>query len=76
MNNKKIVTLKVNGIHCEGCALKIKKNLDLLNMDHIVDVDVQNGKVKVIFDPTKASLADIKSNITTAGYQVENVELE
>lgn len=76
MCNKKTVNLKVNGIHCNGCAAKIKKNLDTLNMDHTTDVNAATGKVKIIYDSDRAGLSDIKSKITELGFQVESVELE
>ena len=76
MNNKKVVNLKVNGIHCDGCVSKITKSLDTLNMEHLTDVNIKTGNVKIIFDAEKASLSDIKSKITEVGFQVESVELE
>jgi copper chaperone len=76
MSNKKTVNLKVNGIHCNGCASKIQKGLDSLNMEHTTNVNVETGDVKIIFDSDKAGLSDIKSKITEAGFQVESVELE
>jgi copper chaperone CopZ len=76
MSSKKTVNLKLNGIHCNGCAAKIKKNLDKLNMDHTTDVNSSTGNVKIIFDADKAGLSDIKSKITELGFQVESIELE
>lgn len=76
MSNQKTVKLKVNGIHCNGCATKIKKSIDALNMEHTTDVNVETGNVKVIFDAEKASLSDIKSKIQEVGFQVESVEIE
>lgn len=75
MSNKKVV-LKVNGIHCEGCATKIKTSLDSLNANQNVEINVSSGEVKVQFDSEKANLSDIKSKVINAGYQVESVELE
>jgi copper chaperone len=76
MTNKKTINLKVNGIHCNGCATKIKKSLDTLNMNHETEVNVESGNVKVIYDADKAGLTDIKSKISEVGFQVESVELE
>ncbi|MDO9180831.1 MAG: heavy-metal-associated domain-containing protein [Bacteriovorax sp.] len=75
-NNKKTVTLKVNGIHCGGCATKIIKSLDTLNMDQTTDINVETGAVKISYNADKASLSQIKTKITEVGYQVESVELE
>jgi copper chaperone CopZ len=76
VSNKKIVNLKVNGIHCDGCASKIKKSLDTLNIEHVTEVNTKTGQVKIIFDADKAGLSDIKSKITDVGFQIESVELE
>jgi len=76
MNNEKIAKLKVNGIHCNGCVSKITKGLDSLNMDHITEVNIETGNVKIAFDSKKAGLSDIKSKFFELGFQVESVELE
>lgn len=76
MENKKIVNLKVNGIHCEGCSSKIKKNLETLNASHTADINVETGDVKIAYDAQKTGLNQIKSKITELGFQVESVELE
>lgn len=76
MKNKKVVNLKVNGIHCGGCVTKIKNNLNTISNELETDVDVKEGKVKVVYDGEKVSLSDIKSKITEVGFSVESVELE
>lgn len=76
MVTKKIVKLKINGIHCNGCVSKITKGLDTLNMDHSTDVNIETGEVKIVYDADKVGLSDIKSKITEVGFQVESVELE
>lgn len=76
MVTKKIVKLKINGIHCNGCVSKITKSLDTLNMDHSTDVNIETGEVKIVYDADKVGLSDIKSKITEVGFQVESVELE
>ena len=62
-------------MHCNGCATKIKKNLATIGIDQ-TEVDVANGKVKVIYDSEKSVLTDVKNKITEVGFQVESVELE
>lgn len=76
MSMNKTVNLKVNGIHCGGCAGKIKNSVAELGIEHQTEVDVATGNVKVQFDGTKASVSDIKSKITAVGFQVESVQLE
>ncbi len=72
----KKLKLQVNGIHCMGCANKIKNSISSLNVEHQTDVNVESGEVKVSFDQSKASVNDIKTKITEVGFQVESVEIE
>ena len=76
MTHKKIVKLKVNGIHCNGCVSKITSALDLLNMDHSTEVNIGTGNVKIAYDADKAALSEIKSKISELGFKIESVELE
>ena len=75
MRTNKSVTIQVNGMHCGGCAGRIKKVMEELKVDK-TEIDVSSGSVKVQFDGTKTSVSDIKANITAAGFQVESVNLE
>ena len=74
--NKKLANLKVIGIHCNGCATKIKDSLDSLKTGVEANVDITTGNVSVSFDGDITKLSDIKSKIISAGFQVEKVELE
>jgi len=73
--NKKL-TLKVNGMHCGGCANKIKKSIDELGIEQTTDVDVVSGEVVVKFNSAQAGVSDFKSKITVVGFQVEGIFLE
>jgi len=72
----KKLKMQVNGIHCNGCANKIKNSIGSLNIEHQTDVNVDSGEVKVVFDQTKASVNDIKTKILDVGFQIESVEIE
>lgn len=76
MSLNKTVTMQVNGIHCGGCASKIKKSIEELGVEQQTDVDVASGAVKIQFDGSKATVADLKSKIVAVGFQVESVNLE
>ena len=76
MNHKKIAKLKVNGIHCNGCATKIINSLGSLKIEIVTDVNVDSGDVKIIFNSDETGISEIKSKIVEAGFQVESVELE
>ena len=72
----KSANFKVNGMHCGGCANKIKKQINELNIENAVEVNVESGNVNIKFNSNQATLAVLKESITKAGFQVETVELE
>lgn len=76
MTTNKSVNFKVNGMHCGGCANKIKKGIEGLNIESAVDVNVESGKVNIKFNSEQSTMAVLKDTITKAGFQVESVELE
>ncbi|MBC7539328.1 MAG: heavy-metal-associated domain-containing protein [Bacteriovorax sp.] len=76
MGLNKSVSFKVNGMHCGGCANKIIKSIEDLKIEHSVDVNVSEGKVKIKFNAEESSISTFKESITKLGFQVEKVELE
>jgi copper chaperone len=72
----KSVNLKVNGMHCGGCANKIKKSIEEMNIEHAVDINIESGKVNIKYDSEKSTIAALKNSIEKVGFQVESVELE
>jgi copper chaperone len=76
MPTNKSVSFTVNGMHCAGCADKIKRSVGDLHIEHSLAIDVASGIVKIKFDSAETSIAKLKSSITQVGFQVEKVELE
>lgn len=76
MSNNKTAIFKVNGIHCGGCANKIKTAISQINAQNSTDVDVASGEVTVKFDSGNTSTSTLKNAITSVGFEVESVELE
>ncbi len=76
MTVNKSVNFKVNGMHCGGCANKIKNSVAGLNIEHDLNVDVPTGKVNIKYNSEETSIATLKESIAKAGFQVESVELE
>jgi copper chaperone CopZ len=72
----KTIKLKVNGIHCNGCATKIKNGLNVLNPQIVSEVNIETGDVKVEFNKNEISVNAIKEKIIEVGFQVESIELE
>lgn len=76
MTTDKTVNFKVNGMHCGGCANKIKTAISNLNIDQSVDVNVQTGNVNIQFNSSQANVSKLKEAISSCGFQIESVELE
>ena len=62
-------TLKIEGMHCGGCATGVGI---LLNTKGVkAKVDFNSKKAEIEFDPKKISLKEIKKEIENAGYKVK-----
>ena len=72
----KAVTLKVNGIHCNGCVTKIKKSIEELNAHQQTEINVSTGEVRVQFNSGEMSVSEIKEKIGAVGFSVESLTLE
>jgi len=59
--------LQVNGMSCGGCASSVKRTVQAIDSSAKVDVDLPSKTVRVT---TAASLDDVKTAITEAGYPV------
>lgn len=65
-----VIDLKVKGMVCSFCAQGIEKNLKEIETVEKVDVNLDQGKVK-IFVKEKTDLKLIKEKIKDAGYLAE-----
>ena len=59
---------RVNGMHCEGCADKVKEALNKVKGVYKVDVKVADHRVVVSFDADKLTADKVAKAITDAGY--------
>ncbi|MGQ0708590.1 MAG: mercury resistance system periplasmic binding protein MerP [Rhodoferax sp.] len=62
------VTLQVPGMTCAACPITIKKALSKVPGVRKVDVNLVRLEAVVSFDDSKASVADLTSATTNAGY--------
>ena len=62
--------LHVTGMTCNACEQRIQRAL--AQVDGVVRsaADHRAARVKVVFDPARASADTVQSRITQAGYQV------
>ena len=62
-------TLKIQGMHCGGCATGLEI---LLNTKGIkAKVDFNSKKAEIEFNPDKISLEKIKKEIENVGYKLK-----
>ncbi len=62
------ITIRVEGMSCMHCVMRVKRALE--NLRGIQSSDVQIGTVKVSFDETALKKEDIEKAIANAGYRV------
>jgi len=67
---KRMISLKIGGMHCAGCALTIEKNLKNLRGVEKAEVSFASEKATVVFDPKTVDLRKIEEAIEEAGYYV------
>ncbi len=62
------ISLKINGMGCDGCAKKIE---NLLNNNQIkAKVSFKTKTAKISYDEAKTNLQTISQIITDAGYTI------
>ena len=69
MNN---VTLKVEGMHCTGCASTIQALLQRKAGVRRASAYYESGEARVLYDPAAVSESDLVEVIEKAGYRVTN----
>ena len=63
------VTLKVNGMTCQGCARGVTRVLQGVKGVASAEVSLENAEAKVAFDPGQVSLAQLEVAVEEAGYE-------
>lgn len=71
MNTK--VVYRLSGLHCPSCGLAIELAVADLPGVSSVEASYPHSQVTIEFAPDKSSEAQLKSAITSLGYQVEAV---
>lgn len=67
-SNYKHLTVKVSGMHCEGCSSIIVKSLSRIDGVSNVRADFDNGEVQLEFKPDKLELEKVRHAIRKVGY--------
>jgi copper chaperone len=64
------VTLNVKGMSCDHCVKAVKGSVGELTGVNDVQVNLQDGKVDVDYNPDQVSIQSIKEAIEDQGYDV------
>jgi len=59
----------VKGMTCDHCVMTVTKALKGVEGVKLAEVSLAEERAKVTFDPTKASLEQLKEAVNQAGYQ-------
>lgn len=66
----KSVTLKIEGMHCNGCAQNIRALVGAEAGVRAADVSYQEGQGRILYDPQTISEDQLIATIQRAGYKV------
>jgi copper chaperone len=62
-------TIKVEGMSCMHCQLRVKKAIEAVEGVQRADVNLQTKQVTVDYEEGKANLEKVKAAIREAGYE-------
>ena len=63
------ITLKVNGMTCQGCVQSVTKVLRGISGVAGVEVSLEKGEAKVSYEPREVSVERLKAAVDAAGYE-------
>jgi copper chaperone len=63
------VTLKVNGMTCQGCVSSVTKALQAVAGVASADVSLERAEAKISYSPREVSVERLKAAIDDAGYE-------
>lgn len=63
-------TLKVDGMHCQGCARTVQHLIEQVRGVHGCSVSLESKQARVAYDPAHVSAETIADTVRDAGYTV------
>ena len=60
--------IRIEGMSCQHCVMRVKKALEGLN--GVTTLNVTVGQAEVSFDESKVQKKDIEDTIVKAGYKI------
>ena len=64
------ITLKVEGMTCDGCETSVQNALKRLDGEIVADADSERGEVKVRFDDARVDIDALEDCVVSIGYDV------
>lgn len=64
------IVLNVSGMTCGGCSQSVNRVLSDIQGVDSVEVNWQQGQVRVVFDETQCSVQQLETAIDDAGFDV------
>ena len=64
------ITLKIDGMTCQGCVGSVTRVLSSITGVAKVDVTLQPGQATINFDPSKTTVDELRESIAGAGFDV------
>ena len=61
-------TLKIDGMTCQHCVMRVKKAIGLL--PGVTESQVEIGTAKITYDESRLGKEDVKKAVEEAGYKV------
>lgn len=71
----KNATLKIDGMHCAGCATIVQALLERRAGVKAVEVSHEEALARVLFEPQTLSELALVSTVENAGYRVTSAEV-
>ncbi len=65
-------TLKIRAIHCDGCVKTVTQALEALPTVEVADADPGTKLVRVRFDESAVSLAQIREALDEVGFSPDD----
>jgi P-type Cu+ transporter len=68
---KKLINLKISGMHCKSCSMLAKEELSELKGVGRIEINHETGEGTIILDESLNSKEDVMKAIEKAGYTSE-----
>ncbi len=72
----KTVTIKVEGMHCGGCATSVEKKLKATEGVEEVSVSFEKGEAEIKYDEQKVTVAKLREVINKTGFKALDEKTE